>query len=96
MLWEQPTAAAMEAFLKGWCCHASQTGIRLFQSLAKTLLSHCSGILPWFTHRINSGRMEGINNKIRTLTRSAYGYRDEGFFLLKLYNLHRSRRELVG
>ena len=96
LLWEQPTAAAMEAFLKGWCCHATQTGIRLFQSLAKTLLSHGSGILSWFTHRINSGRMEGINNKIRTLTRSAYGYRDEGFFFLKLYNLHRSRRELVG
>jgi transposase len=96
LLWEQPTAAAMEAFLKGWCCRATQTGIRLFQSLAKTLLSHCSGILSWFTHRINSGRMEGINNKIRTLTRSAYGYRDEGFFFLKLYNLHRSRRELVG
>jgi transposase len=96
LLWEQPTAAAMEAFLKGWCCRATQTGIRLFQSLAKTLLSHCSGILSWFTHRINSGRMEGINNKIRTLTRSAYGYRDEGFFFLKLYNLHRSRQELVG
>ena len=40
--------------------------------------------------------MWGINKKIRTLTRSAYGYRDEGFFFLKLYNLHRSRRELVG
>jgi len=50
-------------FLKGWCCRATQTGIRLFQSLAKTLLSHRSGILSWLTHRINSGRMEGINNK---------------------------------
>ena len=96
LLWEQPTLEGMKAFLEDWCCRAAQTGIRWFQSLAKTLLAHRSGILSWFTHRINSGRMEGINNKIRTLTRSAYGYRDEGFFFLKLYNLHRSRRELVG
>lgn len=96
LLWEQPTLEGMKAFLEDWCRRAAQTGIRLFQSLAKTLLSHRSGILSWFTHRINSGRMEGINNKIRTLTRSAYGYRDESFFFLKLYNLHRSRQELVG
>ena len=25
-----------------------------------------------------------------------YGYRDRRFFFLKLYNLHRSRQELVG
>ncbi|MGD9873550.1 MAG: transposase [Kiritimatiellia bacterium] len=40
--------------------------------------------------------MEGINNKIKVLTRAAYGYRDEAFFILKLYNLHNSRQELVG
>jgi transposase len=96
LLWEQPTKKAMRDFLKSWCHRAAETGLSVFHSLSKTLLSHRSGILSWFTHRINSGRMEGINNKIRTLTRSAYGYRDEGFFFLKLYNLHRSRQELVG
>ena len=30
------------------------------------------------------------------MTRSAYGYRDEAFFILKLYNLHHARQELVG
>lgn len=96
LLWEQPTAEAMLKFLQDWCRRAMETGLSAFQRLARTLLSHRTGILNWFTHRINSGRMEGINNKIRTLTRSAYGYRDEGFFFLKLYNLHHSRRELVG
>lgn len=96
LLWAQDTAHAMSTFLQHWCRRASRAGIPYFKSLAKTLLRHCTGIVNWFTHRINSGRMEGINNKIRTLTRSAYGYRDEGFFLLKLYNLHRSRQELLG
>lgn len=96
LLWAQDTAHAMQTFLRQWCRRASATGIPYFKSLAKTLLRHCQGIVNWFTYRISSGRMEGINNKIRTLTRSAYGYRDEGFFLLKLYNLHRSRQELLG
>jgi transposase len=96
LLWEQPTADAMGKYLESWCRRAVDTGLAAFGSLAKTLRSHRAGILSWFTHRINSGRMEGINNKVRTLTRSAYGYRDEGFFFLKLYNLHRSRHELVG
>lgn len=96
LLWAQDTAHAMMTFLRQWCRRAGRAGIPYFKSLAKTLLRHASGIVNWFTYRISTGRMEGINNKIRTLTRSAYGYRDEGFFLLKLYNLHHSRQELLG
>ena len=79
LLWEQPTADAMENYFETWCRRAVETGLSAFKSLAKTLRSHRAGILSWFTHRINSGRMEGINNKVRTLTRSAYGYRDGNY-----------------
>ena len=96
LLWAQPTARAMKSFLEGWCRRALETGLAPFRSLVKTLRSHRKGILAWFQHRINSGRMEGINNKVKVMTRSAYGYRDEAFFILKLYNLHRARQELVG
>jgi len=40
--------------------------------------------LNYWCHPINNGRMEGTNNKIKTLNRQAYGYRDEEFFILKL------------
>jgi transposase len=95
-LWAQPTAAARARFLEDWWRRAAASGLRLFQSLAKPLLGQRRGILNWMAQPINSGRMEGINNKIRTLTRRADGDRDESFFILKLYNLHRSRKELVG
>ena len=86
----------MRNFLESWCRRALATGLAPFKSLVKTLRSRQKGILAWFDHRINSGRMEDINNKIKVMTRSAYGYRNEAFFILKRYNLHRSRRELVG
>lgn len=96
LLWEQPSRAAMEDFLRQWCTRATDTGIGLLRQIAKTLLLHASGILNWWDHRLSTGKMEGTNNKIRTLTRRAYGYRDEAFFILKLLSLHHAKIELVG
>ena len=96
LLWEQPSKKAMKAYLKEWCEWALQTGVRQLQAMGKTVLLHSSGILNWWDHRINNGRMEGINNKVKTLLRQTYGLRDERYFTLKLYNLHNSRLHLLG
>ncbi len=86
----------MNAFLHEWCDLATQSGIRQMMQLAKTLLSHKSGILSWWKQRISNGRMEGINNKIKTLTKRSYGFHDENFFILKLLSLHHSKYKLLG
>ena len=96
LLWEQPSLAKMKAFLGEWCDWARQTGIRQMAQLAKTLTLHARGILNWWQHRINNGRMEGINNKIKTLLRQTYGLRDERYFTLKLHSLHACRLQLLG
>lgn len=96
LLWEQPSRARMQGFLQEWCQWASDSGLRQMQSVAKTLQLHARGILAWWDHRISNGRMEGINNKSRTLLRQTYGLRDERYFQLRLYSLHDSRLKLVG
>lgn len=96
LLWEQESYAAMRRFLTQWCQQAQQTGVRQLQQMAKTLLIHQRGLLSYWRHPINNGRMEGTNNKIKTLNRQAYGYRDEEFFILKLLGLHESRYKLCG
>ena len=96
LLWEQSSYAQMKSFLHEWCAWAMESGVRQMQQVAKSLLTHASGILSWWKHRINNGRMEGINNKIKTLLRQTYGLRDERYFVLRLYGLHNSRRELLG
>jgi transposase len=95
-LWNQPSRPAMERFLRDWCHKAVETGIGQLGKMAKTLLTHASGILAYAKHRITSARLEGINNKIKTLTKRSYGFRDEDFFLLRLLALHHSRIKLVG
>ena len=96
LLWEQESYAAMNHFLTQWCEQARATGVRQWQQMAKTLQVHRRGILNWWKYPINNGRMEGINNKIKTLNRQAYGYLDEDFFILKLLGLHESRYKLTG
>ena len=96
LLWEQPSYAQMKSYLHQWCAWAMESGVPQMQQLGKTLLGHASGILAWWKHRISNGRMEGINNKIKTLLRQTYGLRDERFFTLKLYSLHHSRLTLLG
>jgi hypothetical protein len=58
--------------------------------------THRSGILAYYDVRITSGPMEGTNNKIKTMKRQAYGFRDKEFFKLKILAIHETRYELVG
>jgi transposase len=96
LIWEQSSYDQMNRFITQWCDQAYETSVRQLHQMAKTLQLHRRGILNWWTHPINNGRMEGTNNKIKTLHRQAYGYRDEDFFILKLLGLHESRYKLSG
>ena len=95
-LWSQPSPKEMATFLKDWCLKASQTAIGQLIKMAKTLQTHASGILAYAQYPITSGRLEGINNKIKTLTKRSYGFHDENFFILKLLSLHHSKYKLLG
>jgi len=95
-LWNQTSRKQMEAFLNDWCDKAGQTGIGQMLKMAKTLRTHASGILAYADHRITTGKLEGINNKIKTLTKRSYGFHDENFFILKLLSLHHSKYKLLG
>jgi transposase len=95
-IWEQPGKRAAGKFLKDWCARARASGIRVLKTMANTLEGHRTGILNWYNYRISTGPLEGTNNKIKTLKRQAYGFRDQEYFKLKLYALHLAKFELIG
>lgn len=96
LLWDQPGRAAAGRFLDDWIRQADASGIRVLQTFAKTLARHRTGILAWYDHPISTGPLEGTNNRIKTLKRQAYGFRDMEYFALKIKALHHTRYELVG
>ena len=83
-------------FLDRWIEDACSFNNPHFKRLARTLDSHRAGLLAYFRHRISSGPIEGLNNKIKVLKRQAYGYRDMAFFKLRLYLLHHTPLMLAG
>ena len=94
--WEQPGKRFGTLFLDGWIRRAEASGIKILQQMAKTLAAHRSGLLAYHDVMITSGPMEGTNNKIKTMKRQAYGFRDKEFFKLKILAIHETRYELVG
>jgi transposase len=94
--WEQPGKRFATVFLDGWIKRAEASGIKMLQNMAKTLAAHRSGLLAYYDVMITSGPMEGTNNKIKTMKRQAYGFRDREFFKLKILAIHETRYELVG
>ena len=95
-IWQQPNKTIAGRFLKDWCARARASRIKVLQTMANTLEGHRTGILNWYDFPISTGRLEGINNKIGALQRSAYGYRDRDYFIAKLYALHLAKFELIG
>ena len=90
-IWKQESKTSAAAFLDDCCSRARASGIRVLQTMARTLQGHRTGILNWYDYQISSGPMEGINNKIGALQRAAYGYRDNQYFILKLFALHEAK-----
>jgi transposase len=96
LLWSQPDKRTAGKFLTGWIQLANYTGIRMLMNFAKTLAAHRRGILAWYDYPISTGPLEGTNNKIKTMQRQAYGFRDREFFTLKILAIHEATYALVG
>ncbi len=95
-LWKQPDKAGAAAQMDYWILMAEWSGIRILKRFAKTLAAHRQGILAWYDYPISTGPLEGTNNKIKTMKRQAYGFRDLEFFKLKILAIHKAQYALVG
>lgn len=95
-IWEQSSKREAGKFVTDWCARALASGISQLKTMAKTINTHRKGILAWYDHRISTGPLEGLNNKIKTLKRQAYGFRDLAYFKLKIYAIHLAKFELIG
>lgn len=83
-----PDFFVAEYMLQRWCQLAQESDVMELHTMANTIMTHMDGILAYWTcNGLTSAGMEGFNNKIGWLNRQAYGYRDDEFFNLKIYDL---------
>ena len=76
-LWDEPSAAEADTFIKNWTFQAMRSRIEPVKKIARMLRRHKPLILNWFRARgtISAGPVEGMNNKLKVITRRAYGLR---------------------
>lgn len=59
--------------LEKWAAKVKRSALTCFDKFFKTLNNHLTEIANYFDKRANSGFVEGINNKLKTITRRSYG-----------------------
>ena len=78
---ERSQAEEILGLLEGRIGHSS---LPEFKELLHTLTNWREEILNYFDYRITNGFVEGKNNRIKTIKRMAYGYRNMANFRLRI------------
>jgi transposase len=59
--------------LQKWAAKVARSGTTCFNKFLRTLHNHLDEIANYFVKRASSGFVEGVNNKLKTITRRSYG-----------------------
>jgi transposase len=86
--WRYKSEIWAGAFLDCWCFRVMRTRLEPMKRVARMLRAHEPLILNWFRAKgeISSGAVEGLNNKIRVVTRRSYGFRTYNAMEIALYH----------
>ncbi len=84
-LWHYVYPEAGRRFWKRWYFWATHSRLKPMLDAAGTLKRHLTNILTYFRHRISNAVSEGLNSKIQTIKKMAYGFRNLEHFKTAIY-----------
>ncbi len=86
--WKYRSVTWAGAFLDYWTWRAMRSRIEPMKRVARMLRAHEELLLNWFRAQgeISTGSVEGLNNKIRGMTRRSYGFRTYEAMEIALYH----------
>jgi len=82
--YKQPWPAKQH--LTKWINSAMRSKLEPFKKFAQMLRSHLDGILPWTKIRVSNGAVEGMNNKIKSISHRSFGFRTAENFIAAIYH----------
>lgn len=74
-----------EAAINKWLSWATRSRLEPMKKFAQMVKSHFDGIMRYFTSRLTSGAMEGINSRIQEIKRRGRGFRNVDNFIAMIY-----------
>ena len=83
--WAMKDIEEAKIYLSFWCDLVKDSKIEPLKKFVNTVEDHWDGIINYVKSKINSGVMEGINNKIQLAKKRARGYRNLSNFINMVY-----------
>lgn len=71
--------------LERWITDTKRSGLAHFAKAARTIERHQAGILEYVRTRFTNARTEGLNGKIRTITRRAFGFHSASALIAMIF-----------
>lgn len=84
--WEYVQPGRAAKYLNQWFWWASHSRIEPLRDFAWMLRRHWKGVMAWTTQRISNAALEGMNNKIKSLSHRAFGFRKAQTFIDIIYH----------
>jgi transposase len=84
-LWRHTERTEGEEHWKRWYFWATHSRLKPMIAAARTVRRHIDNVLTYFTHRITNAASEGLNSKIQTIKKRAYGFRNKDNFKTAIY-----------
>jgi transposase len=83
--WDYKRAGNARRFFEDWFAWAMGSALEPVKKVARMFERHFDRILTYFRHRATNATAEGLNNKIQTIKKKAYGFRNVDRFINATY-----------
>ena len=84
-MWDFVWPEGARRFFKGWYFWATHSRLAPMIKVARMFNNHLERIISYFKLRATNSRAEGVNNKIQTIKKKAYGFRNVQRFINAIY-----------
>ena len=82
----QTAQAGRATIWRNGCVRPCAPGWSLSRNSCACSRSHLDGILPWTKTRVSNGAVEGMNNKIKSISHRSFGFRTAENFIAAIYH----------
>jgi transposase len=86
LFWEYHQPKRAHDHLEKWMRSAMRSRLEPFKKFVRMLRNHLEGVLAWTQCRISSGAVEGMNNKIKSISHRSFGFRTAEHFIAAIYH----------
>lgn len=86
LFWDYRQPARAQAHLEKWMSAAMHSRLEPLKKFVRMLRTHLHGILAWTRIRLSNGALEGLNNKIKSISHRSFGFRHAQNFIAAIYH----------